>query len=414
MDCSSPYAMASLIGAEGPLRRRVRQRRRRRPPRHRHARARACMNPNHYLAVAIGYLFRHRPGWRADAGVGKTLVSQLDDRPRGRATSAGALVRGAGRLQVVRRRPARRLVRLRRRGERRAPPSCARTARSGRPTRTASSSICSPARSRAVDRQGPGRALPRRSRRGSARRSTSASTRPATPAQKAALEQALAGAGARPTSWPASRSSRELTRAPGNDAAIGGLKVVDRERLVRGPAVGHRGRLQDLRRELQGREHLRASRRRPARSSARRARGLAPRPALSGKRRMRKAPCNTTASDHRADHQVGYAPSLSTRPEHRPRSRPRSRARRSSVQMYVAFICTPSSRWRATSQQARRRSRPALADETPIISRRLRIAPDAALGAAPRPARLRASASCRHPHSRAARRFRRRPRRPTA
>ncbi len=33
------------------------------------------MNPNHYLAVAIQYLYTHRPGWRADAAVGKTLVS---------------------------------------------------------------------------------------------------------------------------------------------------------------------------------------------------------------------------------------------------------------------------------------------------------------------------------------------------
>ncbi|MFT4123312.1 MAG: phosphoglucomutase (alpha-D-glucose-1,6-bisphosphate-dependent) [Microbacteriaceae bacterium] len=33
------------------------------------------MNPNHYLAVAIQYLYAHRPGWRADAAVGKTLVS---------------------------------------------------------------------------------------------------------------------------------------------------------------------------------------------------------------------------------------------------------------------------------------------------------------------------------------------------
>ncbi|HWU47623.1 MAG TPA: phosphoglucomutase (alpha-D-glucose-1,6-bisphosphate-dependent) [Humibacter sp.] len=33
------------------------------------------MNPNHYLAVAIDYLYTHRPGWRADAAVGKTLVS---------------------------------------------------------------------------------------------------------------------------------------------------------------------------------------------------------------------------------------------------------------------------------------------------------------------------------------------------
>ena len=33
------------------------------------------MNPNHYLAVAIQYLFTHRPGWPANAGIGKTLVS---------------------------------------------------------------------------------------------------------------------------------------------------------------------------------------------------------------------------------------------------------------------------------------------------------------------------------------------------
>ena len=33
------------------------------------------MNPNHYLAVAISYLFQHRAGWPADAGIGKTLVS---------------------------------------------------------------------------------------------------------------------------------------------------------------------------------------------------------------------------------------------------------------------------------------------------------------------------------------------------
>jgi phosphoglucomutase len=33
------------------------------------------MNPNHYLAVAVWYLYQHRAGWRADAAVGKTLVS---------------------------------------------------------------------------------------------------------------------------------------------------------------------------------------------------------------------------------------------------------------------------------------------------------------------------------------------------
>ena len=74
MDCSSPYAMASLIGLKdrfdvafgndtdgdrhGIVTPSV-----------------GLMNPNHYLAVAIWYLYQHRPGWRPDAAIGKTLVS---------------------------------------------------------------------------------------------------------------------------------------------------------------------------------------------------------------------------------------------------------------------------------------------------------------------------------------------------
>ena len=74
MDCSSPYAMAGLIGLKDKF-----------------DVAFACdtdhdrhgivtpgaglLNPNHYLAVAIDYLFRYRREWRPDAGVGKTVVS---------------------------------------------------------------------------------------------------------------------------------------------------------------------------------------------------------------------------------------------------------------------------------------------------------------------------------------------------
>jgi phosphoglucomutase len=74
MDCSSPYAMRSLIGLKdnydvawacdtdhdrhGIV-----------------TRSAGLMNPNHYLAVAIQYLFQNRPGWRQDSGIGKTLVS---------------------------------------------------------------------------------------------------------------------------------------------------------------------------------------------------------------------------------------------------------------------------------------------------------------------------------------------------
>lgn len=74
MDCSSPYAMAGLIGLKD----------------HfdiafgndadcdRHgivSRSAGLMNPNHFLAVAIWYLFQNRPNWGKDVGVGKTLVS---------------------------------------------------------------------------------------------------------------------------------------------------------------------------------------------------------------------------------------------------------------------------------------------------------------------------------------------------
>jgi phosphoglucomutase len=74
MDCSSPYAMASLIG----LKNRFDIAFGNDPDSDRHGivtRSSGLMNPNHYLAVAIFYLFQNRPGWRADAAVGKTLVS---------------------------------------------------------------------------------------------------------------------------------------------------------------------------------------------------------------------------------------------------------------------------------------------------------------------------------------------------
>src|SRR3984893_12148957 len=74
MDCSSPYAMARLIG----LKVRYRLPFANDPDSDRHAivtPSAGLMNPNHYLAVAIGYLLTHRPHWPAHADVGKTLVS---------------------------------------------------------------------------------------------------------------------------------------------------------------------------------------------------------------------------------------------------------------------------------------------------------------------------------------------------
>ncbi len=80
MDCSSPWSMANLIklkddfdigiGNDADF--------------DRHGivtRSGGLMNPNHYLAVAIDYLLAHRPGWSADVKIGKTLVSSaLIDR----------------------------------------------------------------------------------------------------------------------------------------------------------------------------------------------------------------------------------------------------------------------------------------------------------------------------------------------
>jgi phosphoglucomutase len=86
MDCSSPYAMANLLesgkgfdlafGNDPDF------------DRHGIVSGGALMNPNHYLAVAIHYLLSHRPGWKPGLRIGKTLVSSsLIDR----------VVEGAGR-----------------------------------------------------------------------------------------------------------------------------------------------------------------------------------------------------------------------------------------------------------------------------------------------------------------------------
>src|SRR5205823_5921191 len=74
MDCSSPYAMARLVGLKDQYRLAFAND----PDSDRHGivtPTAGLMNPNHYLAVAIRYLLMHRPHWPAQAAVGKTLVS---------------------------------------------------------------------------------------------------------------------------------------------------------------------------------------------------------------------------------------------------------------------------------------------------------------------------------------------------
>ena len=74
MDCSSPWAMASLITLKDDFDIAFGND----PDFDRHGivtRSTGLLNPNHYLAVAIQYLFQNRTGWAQDAAVGKTLVS---------------------------------------------------------------------------------------------------------------------------------------------------------------------------------------------------------------------------------------------------------------------------------------------------------------------------------------------------
>ncbi len=79
MDCSSPYAMARLIGMRDKFDVAFAND----TDADRHGivtRSNGLMNPNHFLAAAISYLFANRPQWRGDSAVGKTIVSRADRR----------------------------------------------------------------------------------------------------------------------------------------------------------------------------------------------------------------------------------------------------------------------------------------------------------------------------------------------
>ena len=74
MDCSSPWAMARLVGLKDKYQVAFAND----PDSDRHGivtPSSGLMNPNHFLAVAIGYLLAHRPMWASNAAVGKTVVS---------------------------------------------------------------------------------------------------------------------------------------------------------------------------------------------------------------------------------------------------------------------------------------------------------------------------------------------------
>lgn len=221
MDCSSPYAMADLVklkdkydiafGNDADS--------------DRHGivtRSLGLMNPNHYLAVAIEYLFRHRPGWSPQAAVGKTLVSSsLIDRvarelgrrvvevPVGFKWFVDGLLDGS----------------LGFGGEESAGASFLR--RDGTVwTTDKDGMLLDLLAAEVLARTGkdPGQLYMAMT----ARLGTPHYTRldqPATPAQKAALKK-LSPDAVKATTLAGEPILQRLTRAPGNGADIGGLKVV--------------------------------------------------------------------------------------------------------------------------------------------------------------------------------------------
>ena len=250
MDCSSPYAMASLISRRSEYDIATGND----ADSDRHGIVTpdgGLMNPNHYLAVAIEYLYAHRSGWNPDAGDRQDAGVVVDDRPgrgrpragrwsRCRSGSSGScpgLLDGSigfgGEESRGRLVPAPRRQRLdHRQGRHPARPAGQRDPGGDRPVAE--------------------RALRRADRAGSATpRRTPASTRPATREQKAMLAK-LSPEQVTATELAGEPITAKLTTAPGNGAAIGGLKVTTENGLVRRPAVRHRGRLQDLRRVVPG------------------------------------------------------------------------------------------------------------------------------------------------------------------
>ena len=221
MDCSSPYVMTNLV----QLKDRYDIAFGNDPDADRHGivtRSVGLMNPNYYLAVAVWYLFQHRPGWPAGARVGKTVVSSsLIDRvtesigrevyevPVGFKWFVEGLLTGA----------------LGFGGEESAGASFLRqdggawsTDKDGPIMSLLAAEIL------AVTGRDPGehyRDLSARLGQSFYRRLDS----PATPEQKARLGK-LAPEGVRATTLAGEPIRAKLTQAPGNGAGIGGLKVV--------------------------------------------------------------------------------------------------------------------------------------------------------------------------------------------
>jgi len=221
MDCSSPYAMANLVA----LKDRFDLAFGNDADSDRHGivtPTAGLMNPNHYLAVAIDWLFRHRPGWPAGAGVGKTLVSsalldrvaarlgrRLVEVPVGFKWFVPGLLDGSIGFG----------------GEESAGASFLR--RDGTVWTTDKDGIVMDLLAiemRAVSGKGPGQRYRELAAELGAPRYARVDA-PATPAEKAILKK-LSPEAVTATSLAGEPITARLTRAPGNGADIGGLKVV--------------------------------------------------------------------------------------------------------------------------------------------------------------------------------------------
>jgi phosphoglucomutase len=221
MDCSSPYAMARLVQLKDQYDVAFAND----PDSDRHGivtPVAGLMNPNHYLAVAIQYLLTHRPQWRHDSAVGKTLVSssmidrvaqklgrQLREVPVGFKWFVSGLIDGSCCFG----------------GEESAGASFLRldgtvwtTDKDGPIMDLLAAEIT------AVTGKDPGEHY----RELTAEFGTPYYTRidaPATPEQKAKLQK-LSPDAVKESDLAGERITAKLTKAPGNNAAIGGLKVV--------------------------------------------------------------------------------------------------------------------------------------------------------------------------------------------
>ncbi len=211
------------------------------------------MNPNHYLAVAIEYLFAHRPEWRADAAIGKTLVSssmidrvaaslgrRLWEVPVGFKWFVPGLIDGSVGFG----------------GEESAGASFLRFDGSVWTTDKDGILLCLlAAEIRAVTGKSPSelyRGLVERFGDPAYERTDAA----ATPEQKAALGR-LDGDAIAASELAGEPITAKLSRAPGNDAAIGGVKVVTEDAWFAARPSGTEDVYKVYAESFRGPEHLR-------------------------------------------------------------------------------------------------------------------------------------------------------------